>query len=499
MAALFSLKFATLIALFVVLFAVMLAQLFHAFMVAFRRDNPFPALAVVYECLLGASLLLSAIVVRDACNGYGEAALWAYGLLVPMERVCWANALTLLVGIAAMLLLKRPFMFFELIAVALWLPPAASLLGAAWPLTLLAAAALLAFRTAWVLCLDYRHRSLLVTRFTFIEAVNTLPEGVLCADMHGRVMLVNDTMRSLLPRLGQRGLLSDSRSLYEQLQVLGGTGLATEDGHAAEARIEADDGSVWRLRFDELRIARRACWRVMASDITELERLNSDIQAVNESLEQAERELRHAIALVNELAARDAQAKMRARVHDVIGQRLSLLHRCLEDDALSPETLRLLSVLVEEATGELVQRGAPDPASELSFIREAFALIGVEVAVQGELPVERSIAEVFVQVVREATTNAVRHGQARRVDVLMRQSAGSWELLVGNEAGLPAPAAPSGGGTGIPSMRRAVQELGGSLELASGARFEILVRVPHAGSAHASADSTAAHHNGEAS
>lgn len=499
MAALFSLKFATLIALFAALFAVMLAQLVHAFMVAFRRDIPFPALSVAYEYLLGASMLLSAIVVRDACNGYGEAALWAYGLLVPMERICWANALTLLAGIATMLLLKRPHMLFELLAVALWLPPAASLLGAAWPYALLAAGVVLAFRTAWALCLDYRHRSLLVTRFTFIEAVNTLPEGVLCADMHGRVMLVNDAMRSLLPLLGQRALLSDSRSLYEQLRALGGTEPAAEGGHAPAVRLEAGDGSVWRLRFDELRIARRACWRVMAFDVTELERLNNGIEAVNENLEQAERELRHAIAMVNELATRDAQAKMRARVHDVIGQRLSLLHRCLEDGELSPETLRLLSVLVEEATGELARRGAPDPASELSFIREAFALIGVDVAVQGELPAERAVAEVFVQVVREATTNAVRHGQARRVDVRMQQSAGSWELLVGNEAGLPAPAAPAGGGTGIPSMRRAVQELGGSLELASGARFEILVRVPHAGSAHASAGSTAAHHNGEAS
>ena len=48
---------------------------------------------------------------------------------------------------------------------------------------------------------------------------------------------------------------------------------------------------------------------------------------------------------------------------------------------------------------------------------QAFALSGVSVQVQGTLPKASEEAEALVHIVREATTNAVKHAQARRIEV----------------------------------------------------------------------------------
>ena len=78
-------------------------------------------------------------------------------------------------------------------------------------------------------------------------------------------------------------------------------------------------------------------------------------------------------------------------------------------------------------------------------------------------------------------TNSCRHAQAHRVDIrITRQTGGdgaAWtEMLVTDDEG----AAREGyrEGTGIPGMRRDMEELGGSLEVVASPRFAVTARAP---------------------
>ena len=64
---------------------------------------------------------------------------------------------------------------------------------------------------------------------------------------------------------------------------------------------------------------------------------------------------------------------MRTRVHDVIGQRLSILHRYLEEGRLDDESLEQIDPLLRSIAADLRSGGDTEPAEQLGDIVHALA------------------------------------------------------------------------------------------------------------------------------
>lgn len=86
---------------------------------------------------------------------------------------------------------------------------------------------------------------------------------------------------------------------------------------------------------------------------------------------------------------------MRARVHDVIGQRLSILHRYLEEGRLDDESLEQIDPLLRSIAADLRSGGASEPAEQLGDIAHAFGLVSVQIDVEGALPEDARVAAAF--------------------------------------------------------------------------------------------------------
>lgn len=145
---------------------------------------------------------------------------------------------------------------------------------------------------------------------------------------------------------------------------------------------------------------------------------------------------------------------MRARVHDVIGQRLSILHRYLEEERLDDESLEQIDPLLRSIAADLHSRGDTEPAEQLGDIVHAFGLASVRIDVEGELPSDARVAAAFLQIIREASTNATKHAQAHQVHVRLWQEgtdAGTIAHMTISNDGSPAPVSYREG-TGIPGM-----------------------------------------------
>ena len=183
------------------------------------------------------------------------------------------------------------------------------------------------------------------------------------------------------------------------------------------------------------------------------------------------------------VAQDEAIVRMKARVHDTIGQRLSILHRFLEAENPTPEALGEVKRLAGSIVDDLSEPETPDRASQLDSIVGAFALIGIEVCVKGSLPEDDDAASVFVNIVREAATNAAKHAQAKHVDVNISRIGNVTLLRVVND-GMPAPANLRMG-CGIPGMRRAAEAIGGTFDVSSNDPFTIEVHLERPESAHA--------------
>jgi signal transduction histidine kinase len=92
-----------------------------------------------------------------------------------------------------------------------------------------------------------------------------------------------------------------------------------------------------------------------------------------------------------------------------------------------------------------------------------------------------AVREAFARIVREATSNAARHGRAREVEVSLSAEDGL-RLAISDDGDGFDPAAPprrAGGGFGLTSMRERTETLGGEFSVTSspgkGTRVEVVV------------------------
>jgi two-component system sensor histidine kinase DesK len=205
-----------------------------------------------------------------------------------------------------------------------------------------------------------------------------------------------------------------------------------------------------------------------------------------------------------EVEARLAVAEERLRfgrdLHDVLGRNLAVI--ALKSELAvqlarreRPEAVeQMIEVqrIAQESQREVrdVVRGyrAADLAAELAGAQGVLTAAGIHCEVHDEaggLPAE--VQSALGWVVREATTNVLRHGDAARCTVGLRAREGCVVLTVendgmtrdGGDGGAPVPGS-GPGGSGLAGLRERLAVVDGTLEAgpAGGDRFRVVAEVP---------------------
>jgi len=201
--------------------------------------------------------------------------------------------------------------------------------------------------------------------------------------------------------------------------------------------------------------------------------------------------------------AQESERRFIAReLHDEAGQALTSLKvglRLLERDAHSPEDISSGVAELKRLTDEILNNlhrlaMALIPASldqlglvpairqHLSTISDKHGLMAQfeNSGIEGRLPVE--IETAIFRIVQEATTNVVRHSQATRVDVLLKQRGEQLILIVeDNGNGFDPLQTIQSDKMGIAGIRERAEMLGGELNVESTAGYGtiIFVEVPY--------------------
>jgi signal transduction histidine kinase len=209
------------------------------------------------------------------------------------------------------------------------------------------------------------------------------------------------------------------------------------------------------------------------------------------------RQLGSALAAERQRASGGARAAERARiareVHDAISQHLFALRmiaagmrradpanqqaRAIE--RISEEAVRDMQALLIELRPAGLDDGGLAPA--LQEICAAYhQRLGVTVdASLDDVTVPAPVEHALLRITQEACTNAVRHGNARRLAVSVTRQDGHVELAVRDTGTGFDPAAPHAG-SGLAHIRDRVAELGGTVDIdsAPGRGAALTVRVP---------------------
>lgn len=185
-------------------------------------------------------------------------------------------------------------------------------------------------------------------------------------------------------------------------------------------------------------------------------------------------------------------------LHDGLAQDLAVIaaHGYRLESELGPEHPLTVAAgrALAAARGTILDLSASKASSTEAALREVAAELearfGVEITVQIEVDESRESLELgsrareqVVRIAREAIVNAVWHGSARHIEVVLDGREPRWLLQVTDDGcGIDEQAPPSKGGFGLPTMRDRAETLGGQLiarrRAAGGTELEVSLAVP---------------------
>ena len=421
------------------------------------------------ECAVLAALFLFAALLGQVQYGlYG-------GFLLPSAYGNTRQVVFLLcavLGAAAAVGTELIGPFFVIGGAAVLLPLTEAITGAAYPFFFLAALLYFLIRSAHVCLIRRRELYTQLSSVSVKEAIDTLHTGLLFFRQSGEPLLCNRRMDALAQQLtGQplRSGLEFQRHLESGELQCG----CVREVLGDQQVFRLSDASVWSISAHAIPMGRRTCILLTADDVTAHWDAVTLLARQNETLKKRGRELRHTIEHLQAICEAEEIARSKARVHDLFGQRISLLLRALRDDRQMDESLLL--DFARNLPTALREDRTPSPAHRLEMLRETFQGMEVSVEFQGALPEDGAVADSFAEIAVECVTNAVRHGYATRIQFHFFQN-DCWRMTV-TDNGIP-PAGPIREGGGIGGMRRRVRQLGGRMELYTVPRFRIELSVP---------------------
>lgn len=199
---------------------------------------------------------------------------------------------------------------------------------------------------------------------------------------------------------------------------------------------------------------------------------------VADRLDQARR-------LAAELAVKDERLRFAAELHDIQGHHLQVIalkselaERLVQADPVRAaaemrEVRRLAADALRDTRAVVQGYRRTTLEDEIANAAKVLASAGIDTVVDhgratGEDPLPEPARHVLGLVMREATTNVLRHSQARRAYIAYDVEDGRARLRVGNDGVAGGRIRPGTGvGTGLRSLAERLERIGGTLDSAA--------------------------------
>ena len=477
MSSLYLLPYNVLIGVILVLTVTALAQTFCTiygfFTFRYLRKHLWRSL---WEASVLCELMLQLVYTAEAVNQIRD------GFFIPCPYVPVRMALLLVttvlsIGVAVT---ESDFLPISVPAVtAMTLPAAERIAGKSFPIILFFAMGFWLFRAVNHLLIYRRRRLDSLSAFSVKEAVDTMDFGILfCrADgiSDGQILLSNRKMQELIYTMTGRRICSGK--LFYKLLISGQvSGDCRKDAFAPLPVYHFPDGTVWRFDLLSTWVRGIKCVILIASDTTEYMQATDELRRQELALKQRNLELKAMLQNLEHTCRAEETLRAKTRVHDLLGQQISLILRSVRehrepDEALLQAFANGLPLDLQNATG--------DCGHSLHSVARSFKNLGVSVDIQGPLPEKPDVQKAFYEIATEAMTNAVHHGYATEIVISFSRSDGAWGLHIRDNGTVREGSISEGGG--LREMRRKISELGGSFSYTAAPHFTISISVPEGG------------------
>lgn len=372
------------------------------------------------------------------------------------------------------LIIKSSFSLMVIPATIISLPIIENLLGSVYPWFFIAAIILFLGRSIVVCISNIILIRTKISALSVIRGIDILNTGVLFSENDGYILLSNKQMQKLMLAIADK-IFRNSIQFYEML---------VQDKFNSRCKKEELDGqmvyllpddSAWMFTKTEIQIQRKNYIHISASDVSQVWKMTVKLQNQDKELRHKSDELKKTISKIYILSKKKEIENAKMRAHDILGQRLSLLLRIIQDkNSIDYDLLVSLSKgLLDEVKAE---RETTGPYDKLNSIQQVFSDIGVNVKIQGQFPYKIEQASLFVDIIRESATNAVRHGFATQINIKSELIEGIYNLTIDNNGYTTnTPIIP---GSGIQAMREKIKDQDGYLDITHHPVFTLSVVLP---------------------
>lgn len=209
--------------------------------------------------------------------------------------------------------------------------------------------------------------------------------------------------------------------------------------------------------------------QIYAFDITNEYLTTTEIENKQTELKVKQTEILKMIENLDEIERQKEVLTLKSKLHDIIGQRLFILHHIL--DVIDEKNFDLNNVksLLKTMLEEIDSDETNETQNLQNSIVTAFEMIGFNIEISGDMPKEPLKAKALVKIIRECATNAIRHANATKLFVNISDS----KIEITDNGKFTSQSIVEG--TGIKGMQLNAETLGGTLSISTQNGFKIVI------------------------
>lgn len=212
---------------------------------------------------------------------------------------------------------------------------------------------------------------------------------------------------------------------------------------------------------------------VIAFDITEEYCLKKELDDQNEKIKRNNKELVSSMENIENLEKEKNLLKIKNKYHDLLGQNLSVLQQYLNREEIKQENFDEIKFMIKKMFIDI--EDTEDPNTNLQNLIKIHQNNGTNIIIKGKLPENEKQAKVFFEIIREATTNAIKHAGSSKIFVEIKETLEETYMVITNNGKKPNEFITEN--EGMKGMRRKVEEIKGYFYVSTVPQFSVNVSI----------------------
>lgn len=212
---------------------------------------------------------------------------------------------------------------------------------------------------------------------------------------------------------------------------------------------------------------------IITFDITKEYELHQKLNDQNRKIKENNKQILLSIDNIEELEREKNLLKLKNKYHDILGQNLSILQQYLNRKNISQENFEEIKFMIQKMFIDI--EDTEDTNTNLENLIKIHKKNGTDIVINGKIPQNKEVAKVFFEIIREATTNAIRHAGSSKVFVNIKETLEETYMIITNNGKKSNEFITEN--QGIKDMRRKIEKLGGMFYISTLPEFSVNISI----------------------